>query len=67
MARETFEMLSEMPLMGGTYHTTRRDLMGVRYIPIKNYSRYLVSYKPGARTIDIIRVLHARMDKDSWL
>lgn len=56
-----------MPQMGVVYHTTKPDLSGVRYIPIKEYSRYLVFYKVDGQIVDIIRVLHDRMDKDGWL
>ena len=67
LAAQTYEMLCDMPQMGVVYHTTKPDLAGVRYIPIKEYSRYLVFYKADGQTIDIIRILHDRMDKDGWL
>ncbi|WP_339864862.1 type II toxin-antitoxin system RelE/ParE family toxin [Paremcibacter congregatus] len=66
-AAETYEMLRHMPQIGVIYHTTRPELMGLRYVPIKVFSRYLVFYKVTDETVDIIRVLHARMDKDGWL
>ncbi|MBL4894991.1 MAG: type II toxin-antitoxin system RelE/ParE family toxin [Emcibacter sp.] len=67
LAAETYGMLSEIPQMGVVYHTTKPELVGIRYVPIKECSRYLVFYKFVDETIDIIRVLHARMDKDAWL
>lgn len=67
VAQETYEMLSDMPHMGVIHHTSRPELIGVRYIPIKQFSRYLVFYKVTDEIITIIRVLHARMDKDGWL
>ncbi|VAW05473.1 hypothetical protein MNBD_ALPHA01-2194, partial [hydrothermal vent metagenome] len=41
--------------------------VAVRYLPIKDFLRYLVFYRITDRTIDIIRVLHSRMDRDGWL
>lgn len=67
LAEETYQMLGDMPYMGAIYHTNKSELMGMRYIPIKEYSRYLVFYKPIDSGVDVIRVLHARMDKDGWL
>jgi len=66
LAEETYQMLGDMPYMGAIYHTNKSGLMGMRYMPIKGFSRYLVFYKPIDGSVDIIRVLHTRMDKDSW-
>ncbi len=66
-AAATYKMLCDMPQMGVVYHTTKPDLIGMRYIPIKDYSRYLFFYKVDGQAIDIIRVLHDRMDRDGWL
>ncbi len=67
LAEETYEMLGETPYMGAIHHTSKSELMGMRYVPIKEYSHYLVFYKPKDNGVDIIRVLHARMDRDGWL
>jgi toxin ParE1/3/4 len=67
LAAQTYKMLCDMPQIGVVYHTTKPDLAGVRYIPIKEYSRYLIFYKADDQTLDIIRVLHDRMDRDGWL
>ncbi len=67
LAAETYEKLSDLPYLGVSYHTDKPELASIRYIAIKEYSRYLVFYKPTGQTVEIIRVLHARMDKDSWL
>ena len=67
LAEETYQMLTDMPFMGAIYHTNKSALMGIRYMPIKGFSRYLVFYKPIDGGVDIIRILHARMDKDGWL
>jgi len=67
LAEETYQMLKDMPFTGAIYHTNKSGLMGMRYMPIKGFSRYLVFYKPKDGGVDIIRVLHERMDKDGWL
>ncbi|MCF6197727.1 MAG: type II toxin-antitoxin system RelE/ParE family toxin [Emcibacter sp.] len=66
-AQETYEMLCDMPYMGVLHDSHKPELSAVRYMPIKDFLRYLVFYKITGRTIDIIRVLHSRMDRDSWL
>ncbi len=66
-ARETCEALCEMPFMGVAYHTPRADLAGVRYIPVRGCPYYLLFYRFNGQSIDIIRVLHDRMDREGWL
>ncbi|VAW04999.1 hypothetical protein MNBD_ALPHA01-1151 [hydrothermal vent metagenome] len=66
-AQETYEMLCEMPHMGVLHNSPKPELVAVRYLPIKDFLRYLVFYRITDRTIDIIRVLHSRMDRDGWL
>ena len=66
-AEETYQMLSGMPHMGTLHQTIKPALMGIRYVPIKAFPRYLVFYQPTDETVAIIRVLHVRMDKDGWL
>lgn len=66
-AEETYEMLGKMPHMGALHQTIKSDLMGIRYAPIKDYPHYLVFYRPIEHGVDIIRILHARMDKDGWI
>lgn len=67
LTAETYEMLRETPQIGVVHHTTKAELVGIRYVPIKEFSRYLIFYKFVDEAVDIIRVLHARMDKDGWL
>lgn len=66
-AEKTYEMLGGMPSMGALHQTSKSELMGLRYAPIKGFSRYLVFYQPKDYGVDIIRVPHARMDRDGWL
>ena len=63
----TLQMLADMPAMGTLYQTERAELLGIRFAPIKDYPRYLVFYRPEDGFIDVIRILHARVDKDRWL
>jgi len=65
-ARTTCEMLADMPKMGAIHHTGKAGLMGIRYMPITGFPRYLVFYKPLDGGVDILRILHDRMDRDGW-
>ena len=60
-------MLGGTPHMGALHQTGKSDLLGMRYAPIKEFSNYLIFYKVLDNGVDIIRVLHARMDRDGWL
>ena len=64
-ARETFQMLADMPLMGAPYQALRGELSNIRFAPIKGYPNYLVFYRPGNGFIDVLCILHGKMDKDS--
>jgi len=67
LAKQTYEMLSELPNIGIIHRTNKTELMGIRYMPIKQFSHYLVFYRSIDNRVDIIRVLHARTDRDNWL
>ena len=66
-AEETYGMLGEMRHLGALHQTAKSELMGIRYAPIKGFPHYLIFYRPIDEGVDIIRVLHARMDRDGWL
>ena len=66
-AEETYELLGGMPYMGAIHQTSKSELMGIRYAPIKGFLHYLVFYQPNDNGVEIVRVLHARMDRDGWL
>lgn len=66
-AEETYARLAEMPHTGALHQSEKIGLSGIRYLPIKESSRYLVLYRPTDDGVEIIRILHARMDKDTWL
>lgn len=62
-AEDTFKMLADMPTIGTLYWTSHPQLKGLRFFPIKRFNNYIVYYKEIKDGIEIIRVLHSRMDK----
>lgn len=62
-AQMTFETLAAMPTIGTLYHPKRTQLAGIRFFPIKQFRNYVVYYRTTGQGIEIIRVLHAHMDK----
>ncbi len=62
-AENTFELLADSPRIGTPYHPRRIQLKGVRFFPIQKYHNYLIYYKEQPEGIEIIRVLHAHMEK----
>lgn len=62
-ARRTFDELAAMPRMGIPYPSDEPRLTGLRFFPIKTFPNHLVFYQPSAGGIEVIRVLHSRMDK----
>jgi len=66
-AAETYQMLAEFPQMGLVYRSQKSELKNLRYFPITRFPNYLVFYRPIETGIDIIRILHSRMDKPNWL
>ncbi|MBM9537079.1 type II toxin-antitoxin system RelE/ParE family toxin [Desulfobulbus alkaliphilus] len=66
-AEQTFASLVAMPEIGTLYQPKRLWLNGIRFYPIKQFHNYVIYYKPIADGIEIIRVLHARMNRDRKL
>lgn len=62
-ARRTFDDLAAMPGMGIPYPSDEPRLTGLRFFPIKTFPNHLVFYRPSADGIEVIRILHSRMDK----
>ncbi|MBV5318689.1 MAG: type II toxin-antitoxin system RelE/ParE family toxin, partial [Desulfobulbaceae bacterium] len=52
-----------MPTIGTLYHPKRTKLVGIRFFPIKQFQNYIIYYQTTEKGIEIIRVLHAHMDK----
>lgn len=62
-AEETFHTLAATPGIGTLYRSKRGLLKDVRFFPISNFKRHVVYYREHPEGIEIIRVLHAHMDK----
>ncbi len=62
-AENTFELLADFPRIGTPYHPKRIQLKGIRFFPIQKYHNYIIYYKEQSGGIEIIRVLHANMEK----
>ena len=62
-ARQTFDDLVAMPRMGIPYASDEPRLTGLRFFPIKTFPNHLVFYRPSADGIEVVRILHSRMDK----
>lgn len=66
-AEKTFESLLAAPRMGTLYHAKRPQLEGMRFFPISKFQNYIIYYREHPRGIEIVRVLHAHMDKKKRL
>lgn len=63
-AQDTFEKLADMPTIGTLYRTRHPQLKGLRFFPVKRFYNYIVYYREIKDGIEIVRVLHSRMDKN---
>ena len=61
-AEETFQFLARTPELGGVFELPNRSLSGMRRWRIKGFRNILVFYRPIARGVEIIRVLHGARD-----
>ena len=66
-AEKTFEAIADMPGIGTVYRSKRTKLHGLRFFPLKKYPNYVVYYRKIENGIEIVRVLHAHMEKDKRL
>lgn len=66
-AENTFKALLVSPLIGTCYQNRRQQLQGVRFHPVSKFKNYMVYYREKPNGIEIIRILHSRMDKKKWL
>ncbi len=62
-AENTFEILADFPHMGTLYHPRRIQLKGVRFFPINKFHSYFIYYRDQPEGIEVLRVLHAHMEK----
>jgi toxin ParE1/3/4 len=66
-AEKTFESLLATPRMGTLYEARRARLEGIRFFPVSKFQNYVIYYREHPLGIEIVRVLHARMDKKERL
>lgn len=64
---ETITELASMPTIGALYRPKRTRLEGIRLFPVKRFQNYIIYYRPIADGIEIIRVLHTRMERNRKL
>lgn len=62
-AQATFETLVTSPNIGTPYQPKRTSLKGIRFFPINQFRNYVIYYREITEGIEIIRVLHAHMEK----
>ena len=66
-AEETFESLLAAPRISTLYKAKRPQLEGIRFFPISKFQNYIIYYREHPKGIEIVRVLHAHMDKKKRL
>ncbi len=66
-AESTFHALAATPRMGTLYQSKRAQLEGMRFFPVSKFQNYVIYYREHPEGIEIIRVLHAHMDKKKRL
>jgi toxin ParE1/3/4 len=58
----TYAQLVALPGMGSVRRFRRKDLQGVRMIPVTGFEHYLLFYTAAGKSIKVIRILHAARD-----
>ena len=59
---ETYAQLEALPSMGSIRHFGRKDLQGVRIIPVTGFEHYLLFYTVRRTRVKVLRILHAARD-----
>jgi toxin ParE1/3/4 len=59
---ETYAQLEALPGMGSVRHFVRKDLQGVRIMPVTGFERYLIFYSTTGKQVKVLRILHAARD-----
>lgn len=55
-------LVVEMPGLGAMEDFGQQELSGMRYLPVHGFRNYLVFYRTGIDTLEIVRVLHSARD-----
>jgi toxin ParE1/3/4 len=58
----TFAQLVALPGMGSVRHFRRKDLQGVRIMPVTGFASYLIFYTTAGTGMRVLRILHAARD-----
>jgi len=66
-AEQTFATLAAMPAMGTLYLPKRARLKDIRFFPVKQFKNYIIYYRAIPDGIEIIRILHAHMERHKRL
>lgn len=64
---ETYNILSEFPLIAPSFPTSTPALSEVRHFPVKQFSKHLIFYTVSNEAITIIRLLHKTQDIEKIL
>ena len=64
---DTLKALVAMPSMGILYRSKRARLEKMRFFPVSKFKNYVVYYRENTQGIEIIRILHAHMNKQRRL
>src|SRR5262249_16515212 len=59
---ETCVQLAALPGMGSVRNFQRKDLQGVRILPVTGFENYLVFYVAAGTSMTVLRILHAARD-----
>jgi plasmid stabilization system protein ParE len=59
---ETYVQMEALPGMGSVRHFGRKDLQGVRIIPVTGFEHYLLFYMTMQKHVKVLRILHAARD-----
>jgi toxin ParE1/3/4 len=59
---ETCTQLVALPGMGSARSFRRKDLTGVRMLPVTGFEHYLIFYTSAQRSVKVLRILHAARD-----
>jgi toxin ParE1/3/4 len=58
----TYTQLAALPGMGSVRTFRRKDLQGVRMVPVTGFEQYLLFYVTMLRRVKVLRILHAARD-----
>ena|SRR2546426_6231757 len=59
---ETCTQLVALPGMGSARAFGRKDLKGVRMLPVTGFEQYLIFYTAVQKNVKVVRVLHVARD-----